>query len=73
MTNKEKIDKRTADCYELEMQFKGDSFYGKYPYNKDFNVHVTELTCSSEEEWEKIITSLKKELARRKTLEESLK
>lgn len=73
MTHKERIDKRTADCYELEMQFKGDSFYGKFQYNKDFNVHVTELTCSSDEEWEKIITGLKQELARRKALGESLK
>jgi hypothetical protein len=66
MTHKERIDKRTADCYKLEMQFKGDSFYGKYPYNSDFNVHAVELTCSSDEEWEKIITGLEKELTKRK-------
>lgn len=69
MTHSERIEKRTNDCIEVEMQFKGDSFYGEYPYNSDFNVHHTELLCSTDEEWEKIITGLRKELLRRKALE----
>jgi hypothetical protein len=69
MTHDEKIEKRTNDCLEVEMQFKGDSFYGKFPYNSDFNVHNTELLCSTDEEWQKIIESLRQELVRRKALE----
>jgi hypothetical protein len=71
MTHSEKISKRTADCVEVEMRFNGDSFIGAETYNSDFNVHHTELMCSTEEEWEKIITSLRKELVRRKAEAES--
>jgi hypothetical protein len=66
MTDKEKISKRSADCIELEMQFKGDGYFGKFPYNSDFNVYNIEITCSTDEEWLKIITSLRHELIRRK-------
>lgn len=59
--------KRVADCVEVEMRFNGDSFLGYNDYNSDFNVHHTELLCSSEEQWEKIITGLREELQRRKT------
>jgi hypothetical protein len=71
MTHKENISKRTADCVEVEMRFDGNSFIGSQPYNSDFNVHHTELMCSTDEEWEKIITSLRKELVRRKAEAES--
>lgn len=66
MTRTEIISKRTAECVEVEMRFDGNSFLGYQPYNSDFNVHHTELLCSTEEEWDKIITSLREELVRRK-------
>ena len=71
MTHNERLSKRTADCVEVEMRFDGQSFLGYQPYNSDFNVHHTELLCSTEEEWEKIITSLRRELVRRKAQAES--
>lgn len=58
--------KRIAECVALEMRFNGDSFLGYNDYNKDFNVHHTELVCSTEEQWEKIITGLREEFQRRK-------
>ena len=64
---KEKIDKRTADCIEAEMQFDGGSFLGYNDYNRDFNVSNIELICSTDEEWEKIITKLRQELKKRKS------
>ena len=70
MAQNEKLNKRSADCIEVEMRFDGDSFLGYQPYNSDFNVHHTELLCSTDEQWEKIITSLRQELVRRKALKE---
>jgi hypothetical protein len=67
----EKISKRIADCTSVEMQFipKENSFYGKFDYISDFNVHYTEMLCSTDEEWEKIITGLRNELKRRQEKE----
>jgi hypothetical protein len=73
MTHEEKRSKRIADCVEVEMRFNGDSFLGYQKYNSDFNVHHTELLCSTDEEWDKIITSLREELVRRKALAEPIK
>jgi hypothetical protein len=67
MTHEERRAKRVADCIEVEMRFNGDSFLGYNDYNSDFNVHHTEMLCSSDEQWDKIINSLREELQRRKT------
>lgn len=62
----EKQMKRCDELFELEMMFNGDSYIGKQSYNKDFNVHHTEIMCDSDEEWNKKISDLKTELQRRK-------
>jgi len=67
MKNNDTLTKRTKDCIEVEMRFNGDSFLGMHDYNNDFNVHHTELLCSTNEQWEKIITGLREELIKRKS------
>lgn len=53
---------------ELEMTYSGfeQTYIGKTDLNKDFNIHWTEITCDSEEEWTEKINKLKQELNNRK-------
>ena len=60
------IDKRTKQCVELEMGFNADGFYGKSDYNKDFNIHSTDIVCKTDEEWDIMIAEMNAELLRRK-------
>jgi hypothetical protein len=62
----EKNNKRFADLYALGMKFNGDSFIGSESNNRDFNVHSTEITCDSDEEWNAKVSGMKAELERRK-------
>lgn len=62
----ERRKKRVAECVSLEMRFDGQSFIGYEDYNSDFNVHHTELMCSTDEQWEKIMSQMREELERRK-------
>lgn len=64
---KEKIDKRTAEVFNLEMTFDGVSFYGIKDYNEDFNIHATELMCDDDEKWNAKIKKMSAELERRKS------
>lgn len=64
----EKLENRIKECIDLEMRFNGESFIGKSDYNKDFNVHITEIKCSSDEEWNKIISDMSTELKKRKII-----
>lgn len=66
MNNNDTLTKRTKDCVELEMRFDGNSFLGIHDYNSDFNIHHTELTCSTDKQWDKIITGMREELVNRK-------
>lgn len=59
-------EKRYGDCYALEMCFDGDSFIGKFDYNRDFNIHWTEISCDTEEQWETKIKTMTTELENRK-------
>lgn len=44
-------------------------FIGSEYVKDDFNVHWTEITCSSDAEFEKIISNIKKEMERRNALQ----
>ena len=57
---------RYDDCFALEMTFNGDSFYGVKPYNKDFNIHWSEVSWDSDETWNQKIAWMKDELKKRK-------
>ena len=61
-----KIENRIKECINLEMYFNGESFIGKSNYNKDFNIHLTEINCNSDEKWNEIISDLTIELEKRK-------
>jgi hypothetical protein len=58
--------KRYDDCFALEMTFNGDCFYGIHNYNKDFNVHWTEVACDDDRTWEQKVAYMKNELLKRK-------
>jgi len=57
---------RYDDCFALEMTFNGESFYGTQPYNKDFNVHWTEVSCDDDRTWEQKMAWMRNELQKRK-------
>ncbi|MFA5366703.1 MAG: hypothetical protein WC333_02365 [Dehalococcoidia bacterium] len=61
----EKQNKRYADLHTLGMKFNGDSFVGTEDNNKDFNMHWTEISCDSDEEWNEKIVKMTTELKRR--------
>jgi hypothetical protein len=61
-----KQNKRFADLRILGMKFNGDSFIGTEDDNKDFNMHTTEITCDSDEEWNEKIAKMTAELERRR-------
>ncbi len=60
-----KANKRFAQLHDLDMAFNGEYFIGTKDYNKDFNVHQTEITCDLDEEWDAKIKKLTEELNRR--------
>ncbi len=60
------IDRSNQLWKELDMKFNGISYIGTSDVNKDFNVHWTEITCDSNDEWNKKINKLKKEYNLRK-------
>lgn len=65
----EKTKKRCDELVSLDMKFSfqdGGTYIGTSELNSDFNVHHTEITCDTDEEWDKKIEGLKKELKRRK-------
>lgn len=62
--------KRYDDCFALEMSFNGDSFVGRFDYNRDFNIHWTEVNCDTEEQWENKINWMTTELEKRKSKED---
>lgn len=57
---------RYDDCFALEMTFNGQEFYGIKPYNKDFNIHWTEISCDSDETWKQKVAYMQNELVKRK-------
>jgi len=57
---------RYDDCFKLEMTFDGQSFYGMHEYNRDFNIHWTEIGCDDDDTWKYKIDKLTAELERRK-------
>lgn len=56
------LTKRTNECFALEMRFDGQTFIGAKDYNRDFNIHHTELTCDTDEEWQVKIHKMGAEL-----------
>lgn len=61
-----KIKKRCDELFALKMKFNGEGYIGAEEYNKDFNVHNTEIICDSNEQWDKKISELEIELKIRK-------
>lgn len=59
---------RYDDCFALEMTFNGENFYGTQEYNKDFNIHWTEITCDDDRTWEQKMAWMRNELDKRKTV-----
>jgi len=64
----EQLIKRLDQLSKLDMKFnfKENSYYGYKENNSDFNVHMTEIQCDDEQEWDKKIEGLEKEYERRK-------
>lgn len=58
--------KRYDDCFALEMTFDGESFYGIKPYNKDFNIHWTEVRSDDDRTWKQKMAWMTEELKKRK-------
>jgi len=56
---------RAYDLTNLLMTFDGQGFVGKTTYNRDFNVHWTELITFSVEKWDELIKGLRKVLNER--------
>ena len=61
----DKLNKRCDECFALSMKFNGEGYIGAKSFNKDFNVHMTEIQCDSDEEWNEKIEKLKVELDKR--------
>ncbi len=60
-------DERLKQIHELGfMQFDGEQFVGKEDFIRDFNVHHTDIVCSTNQEWDKIIKELKTTYDKRK-------
>jgi len=60
---------RYDDCFALEMTFNGESFYGMHDYNKDFNIHWTEVATDSDQTWKQKMAWMQNELNKRKPKE----
>ena len=65
MTDKAK--KRCDQLFKLNMMFNGSSYIGFKEYNKDFNVHHTEIMIDTDDVWDTKIEKLSAELDKRKT------
>lgn len=63
---RQKTDRRVKDLCSLDMRFNGDSFVGKESDNSDFNMHHTEISCDSDEQWNEKIAKMRAELERRR-------
>jgi len=55
----------------LEMTFDGESFYGIKEYNKDFNVHWTEVATDDDRTWKQKMAWMSEELKKRKADEKT--
>jgi hypothetical protein len=55
-----RIDTRTQALYDLGLKYNGAEFY-----KDDFSVHWIEMTCDTDEEFNKKIENIKAEMARR--------
>ena len=60
------MNERYDDCFALEMTFNGECFYGMHEYNRDFNVHWTEVKCDDDRTWEQKMACMTEELKKRK-------
>jgi len=65
-----KLFKRCDELVALKMKFNGEGYIGAECYNKDFNVHYTEMLCDSDDQWNRNIANLKKELEIRKSIKQ---
>lgn len=63
MTEQQK--KRCDLLYSLHMTFNGKEYIGSSKFNSDFNVHWTEITCDTDEEFKNKIDKLEKTLYKR--------
>ncbi len=54
---------RVAQLSKLGLRYNGEEFI-----QDDINVHHTEIICDTEEQWNKKITKIEKEINRRKAL-----
>jgi hypothetical protein len=68
MSKDENITKRIDQLIKLDMKLNisDRSYYGVEEINSDFNVHITELQCTDDQEWDKLIKGLETEYERRK-------
>ena len=60
MALNEQTKKRCNQLFKLGLMFNGDSYV-----KEDFNVHWTELTCNTDEQFEKKLSDIKEEMERR--------
>jgi len=64
------LHERYDDCFALEMTFNGESFVGRFDYNKDFNIHWTEVATDDKRTWQQKLAWMRNELDKRKPKEE---
>jgi hypothetical protein len=60
------LKKRCDQIIKLNMRFNGESYIGKEDYNKDFNIHHTEITCDTDDMWNTKISKMTIELNKRR-------
>lgn len=63
MPLKEQTTKRCDQLFALGLQFNGQEYC-----KDDFNVHWTEITCDTDEEFEKKLVSIKAKMKHREKL-----
>lgn len=63
----EKRKKRCGELVALSMLFDGQNYIGSKYFNRDFNVHFTEIACDPDDVWDAKISKMKKELDRRES------
>ena len=56
----EKTKKRCDQLWKLGLKYNGESYV-----KDDFNVHWVDITCHSDEQWDKMIVSIEGEMKRR--------
>lgn len=69
--DKSKVNERCDQLFALDMMFNGDSYVGTKEWNKDFNIHHTEISFDTDSEWDRKIERLKNEHQRRKEINET--